>query len=75
MTSVHIYRRWQHKKATYARLERDVNDTQEVVLYLSQSSPLTAETSLRNIATGVIARPHVNVYESKSIGNHILVSM
>ena len=65
----------QHKEATYARVESDANDTQEVILYLSQRSPLTAETSLRNIATEVTAPPHVNVYESKSIGNHILASM
>ena len=58
----------QHKEATYARVERDANDTQEVI-------PLTAETSLRNIATEVTAPPHANVYESKSIGNNILASM
>ena len=43
--------------------------------YLSQRSPFTAETALRNIATAVTAPPHVNVHESKSIGNHILASM
>ena len=42
--------------------------------YLSQRSPFTAETALRNIATGVTAPPHVNVHESKSIVNHILAS-
>ena len=65
----------QHNEATYARVERDANDTQEVIVYLSQSIPITAETSIRNITTGVTAPPDVNVYESKSIGNHILASM
>ena len=65
----------QHKEATYARVKRDAKDTQEVILYLSQRGPFTAETSLRNIGTGVTAPPHVNVHESKSIGNHILDSM
>ena len=59
-----------HKETTYARVERCTgSDT-----YL-QRSPFTAETSLRNIATGVTAPPHVNVHKSKSIGNHILASM
>ena len=43
--------------------------------YISQRSPFTAETSLRNIVTGVTVPPHVYVHESKSIGNHILASM
>ena len=64
-----------HKEATYARVARDAKDTQEVLLYLSQRSQFTAETSLRNIATRVTAPPHVNVHESKSIGKHILASM
>ena len=64
-----------HKEATYARVARDAKDTQEVLLILSQKSPFTAETSRRNIATGVTAPPHVNVYESKSTGKHILASM
>ena len=35
------------KEATYARAARDVKDTQEVLLYLSQRSIFTAETSLK----------------------------
>ena len=65
----------QHKEATYARVARDAKDTQEVLLYLSQRSQFTAETFLRNIATGVTAPPHVNVHASMSIGEHILASM
>ena len=40
-----------------------------------KGGPFTAETSLRNIATGVTVPPHVNVHESKSIRKHILASM
>ena len=43
----------QHKEATYARVARDAKDTQEVLHYLSQKSQFTADTSLRNIGTGV----------------------
>ena len=68
LTNVKYSTSEQHKEATYARVERDAKDTPEVILYLSQRSPFTAETSLRNIATGVTAPPHVNVHESnKSI--------
>ena len=56
-------------------MARDSKDTQEVLLYLSQVSPFTAEASLRNIATGVTAPPSVNVHKSKTIGNRILASM
>ena len=75
LTNVKYSTSEQHKESTYARVKRDARDTQDVILYLSQRSPFTAETSLRNIATGVTAPPHVNVHESKSIGNHILASM
>ena len=75
LTNVKYSTSEQHKEVTYARVARDAKDTQEVLLYLSQRSPFTAETSLRNIETGVIAPPHVNVYEPKSIGKHILASM
>ena len=65
----------QHKEATYARVAWDAKDTHKVILYLSQRIPFTAEASLRNIATGVTAPPHVNVHEPKIIGKHILASM
>lgn len=65
----------QHKEATDARVARDAKDTKKVLLFLSQRSPFTAETSLRNIATGFTVPPSVNVHESKSIGKRILVSM
>ena len=65
----------QYKEATHERVTRDAKDTQEVLLYPSQRSPFTSKISLRNIATGVTAPPHVNVHKSKSIGKHILASM
>ena len=75
LTNVKYSTSEQHKEATYARVARDAKDTQEVLLYLSQRSPFTAETSVRNIATGVPAPPSVNVHESKNIGKRILDSM
>ena len=64
-----------HKATTYARVARDANDTQEVLFFLSQRSQFTVDTSIRNIATGITASPHVSVHESKSIEKHILASM
>ncbi len=43
----------QHKEAMSVRVARDVKDTQEVLQYLTDRSPFTAETSLRSIATGL----------------------
>ena len=63
----------QHKEATDARISRDEKDTQEVLPNLCQRIPftVTAQTSLRNIATGVTA-PSVYVHKSKIIGKRIL---
>ena len=65
LTNVKYRTSEQHKEATYVRDARGAKDTQEMLLYLSQRNPFTAETSLGNI----------NIHESKSIGKHILVSM
>ena len=73
LTNVKYSTSEQHKEATHARVKRDAKDTQEVIPISKE--PFTAETALRNIATGVTEPPHVNVHESKSIGNHILASM
>ena len=75
LTNVKYSTSEQYKETTYARVARAANDTQEVLLYLSQRSPFTAETSIRNIGTGITSSPHVSVHESKSIGKHILASM
>ena len=75
LTNVKYSTSLQYKEATDARVARVAKDTHEVLFYLSQRSPFTAETSLRNIATGVTAPPSVNVYEFKSIGKRILASM
>ena len=40
LTNVKYSTSEQHKEATYARVERDAKDTQEVILYPSQRSPL-----------------------------------
>ena len=65
----------QHKEAMSARVVRDAKDTQEVLKYLTDRSPFTSETSLRNIATGLTALPSVNVHQSKEIEEHIMSSV
>ena len=65
----------QHKDVTYSRVARDSKDTQEVLLYLSQTSSFKTEASLKNIATGVTVPQSVNVHKSKTIVNRILASM
>ncbi|XP_073237351.1 uncharacterized protein [Porites lutea] len=45
----------QHKDTTKARQERDQQDTNTIIRYLSKRSPFDSESSLRNIATGVVA--------------------
>ncbi|XP_073253317.1 uncharacterized protein [Porites lutea] len=45
----------QHKDTTKARQERDQQDTNTTIRYLSKRSPFDSESSLRNIATGVVA--------------------
>ena len=63
LTNVKYSTSEQHKEATYARVARDAKDTQEVLLYLSQKSPFTAETSLRNIALE-LQHHHMSMYMS-----------
>ncbi|XP_073243634.1 uncharacterized protein [Porites lutea] len=45
----------QHKDTTKARQEHDQQDTNTTIRYLSKRSPFDSESSLRNIATGVVA--------------------
>ena len=72
LTNVKYSTSEQHKEVTYARVAMDAKDTQKVLLYLSQRSPFTAETSLRHIATGATAPTHVNVHEYKRIAKQYL---
>ena len=45
----------QHKDTTKVRQERDQQHTNTIIRYLSKRSPFDSESSLRNIATGVVA--------------------
>ncbi|CAH3166903.1 unnamed protein product, partial [Porites lobata] len=45
----------QHKDTTKARKEHNQQDTNTIICYLSKRSPFDSESSLHNIATGVVA--------------------
>ena len=65
----------QHKDTTKARQERDQQDTNTIICYLSKRSPFDLESSLRNIATGVIADDRVNYDKSQAERKKILDSL
>ena len=65
----------QHKDTTKARQERDQQDTNTIIRYLSKRSPFDSESSLRNIATGVVADDRVNRDKSQAEGTKILDSL
>ena len=44
-----------------ARKERDRKDTLAILEYLCDRNPFSSDVSLRNIETGVVAEPDVNV--------------
>ena len=58
----------QHKDTTKVRQERDQQDTNTIIRYLSKRSPFDSESSLRNIATGVVADDCVNCDKSQAEG-------
>ena len=54
----------QHKTSSYSRIEKDKEDTENILAYLKPISPFSInETSLRNITNGVLANDDVNVSE------------
>jgi hypothetical protein len=61
LTGVGYFTSDQHKEATRARKERDRKDTLAILEYLCDRNPFTSDVSLRNIETGVVAEPDVNV--------------
>ena len=65
----------QHKDTTKARQDRDQQDTNTIIRYLSKRSPFDSESSLRNIATGVVADDRVNCDKSQAEGKKILDSL
>ena len=64
-----------HKEATRARKERDRKDTLAILEYLCDRNPFTSDVSLRNIETGVVAEPDVNVDKAENIGTRTLEMM
>ena len=64
LTGVVYFTSNQHKEATRAILE-----------YLGDRNPFTSDVSLRNIETGVIAEPDVNVDKAENIGTRTLEMM
>lgn len=52
-----------------------MRDAGELLQYLAERNPFSAEPSLRNIATGVTAHATVTAHQGKSVGQKILTSM
>ena len=66
----------QYKATSFSRIERDKADTQKVISYLQQITPFSrADSTLRNIATGVTTSDSVNVCEFLSVGTMVLGNM
>lgn len=74
-TGVNYLTSEQHKDTTKARIIRDFKDEQEIISFLSQNNPFSKDTSLRSIASGVLAEAKVNVDKTKEVGDHIIKSL
>ncbi|KAK3713979.1 hypothetical protein QZH41_005649 [Actinostola sp. cb2023] len=75
LTEIKYHTSEQHKDTTPARKERDHKDTNKIIGYLSQRNPFSSDSTLRSIATGIIADEGVNCDKSKEEGEKILRSM
>lgn len=75
LTGVGHFTSDQHKEASHARKERDRKDTLAILEYLCDRNPFTSNVSLRNIETGVVAEPDVNVDKAENIGTRTLEMM
>lgn len=65
----------QHKELGPTRTAKDTKDMMALTSFLEQHSPFVDDPSLRNIVTGVIADPSVNVDNAKEVGLRILKTM
>ena len=54
---------------------QDKSVINELVTYLSQRNPFSADPSLRSITTGVVAGEDVNADKAKEVGEKVLCSM
>lgn len=75
LTGVMYHTSDQHKDTTKASHERDYKDTNELVTYLPQRTPFSADPLLRSITTGVAAGEDVNTDKAKEVGEKVLCSM
>ena len=75
ITGIHYATSEQHKDATPSRVDRDKDDTKEILRYMSERNSFIDEPSLRNIATGVTTPQYVDVYDAKNVGHSIFKSM
>ena len=60
---------------TLARVKRDEKDTRALLLFLQERDPFASDTSLRSIATGIVADSIVNADRAKEVGDMILAKM
>ena len=75
LTGINYLTSEQHKDIKKARKERDHEDTNTVIGYLSRRNPFDSESSLRNIATGVVADDRVDCDKAQEKGQKILASL
>ena len=76
LTGVFLATSEQHKEGSKSRQERDTKDTLTIIQHFRERNPFDRDIdALINIDNGVSAEKHVNVDESKGVGNRILESM
>ena len=75
MTQVKYGTSEQHKSSRVSRIDRDYEDAFKILKYFIDRSPFDEREELINIETGEVAAAKVNVYDSKEIGNSILIKM
>ena len=67
----------QHSKETgTSRMKRDGDDYQKIETFFNDHNPFSQHcSSLRNIVTGIVAQPSVNIDRAKEVGEKILADM
>jgi hypothetical protein len=65
----------QHKDSTEARIKRDASDIEQIRQKLEACSSFTSDPTLRNIVTGIVAGPDVNVHDFETVGKKIIGDM
>lgn len=65
----------QHKEGTEARMKRDQSDLEKLKEKLNSCSPFSADPTLRNIVTGIVAEDGVNVDDFQTVGRQIIEKM